>query len=433
MEAHRFDDIFQIKGGVPIIAGLYIGMDNEEASPILEELLGNRFEHSFEYPADLIYELQITVQYFLFPHSDKINRIVLYIPRKIDNEDVDIMKRYLSQKYYNERVDEMIQKDSSGKYLAYMIDIYNEFYHFTLYSGEKDRMIVELKAAKEDEDIYNAINIISQNNALKGFIKDTLAYCNKEASGQDGIEEILPMTYGLPHFYCYRLGDEEINGEDCGYLDEINDDSLIGNKVRDDYDLHYEITNGYKGCVESITLSLTYDSEGIYPLIKYLKKAFYYEEAFSSAKYDKFREMRKETMVMRNKYVSIVIFRHNKTEDPIIITINALDEEHPEIYRVMNTVYENEYIMSFFEGIERFYKDGEETQDAKFNELRRTYDSFEQAANVYTGELAAWARDMGGYSKEEYEHDVQMCLGAWNRVGGEGFPMSWKDIGANSK
>ena len=429
MEAHRFDDIFQVKGGVPIIAGLYIGMDDDDASPLLEDLLSSRFVHSYEYPADLIYELQITVQYFLFPHSDKISRIVLYIPRKIENEDVDIMKEYLSRKYYNERVDEMIQKDSSGKYLAYMIDIYNEFYHFSMYSGEKDRMIVELKAAKDDEDIYNTINTISNDKTLKGFIRDSIKYCGKKASGEDGIDTIIPMTYGLPSFYHFHLGDEGIDGEDFGYLDEINDDSLIGNKVRDDYDMHYEITQGYHGCVESIILSMSFDSEGIYPFIKYLKKSFYYEEAYSSAKYDKYRKMRKETMEMKNQYISIEICRHYKTDDPIIITITALDEEHPEIYRVMDTVYNNEYIMSFFEGVERFYKDGEDTQDAKFNELRRTYDTFEQAANAYTGELAAWARDMGGYSKEEYEHDVQMCLDAWNRVGGEGFPMNWVYVG----
>ena len=424
MEANRFDDIFQVKGGIPIIAGLYIGMDDDEASPLLEDLLNNRFVHSYEYPADLIYELQITFEYFFFPNSDKISRIVLYIPKKVKNEDVDIMKDYLSQKYYNERADEIIQKDNSGNYLGYMIDIYNEFYHFSLYSGEKNSMIIELRATKIDENIYNTINIISKDNGLKVFIKNTLAYCDKKASSQDGIEKILPMIYGFPSFYNFHLGDEGIDGEDFGYLDEINDDSLIGNKVRDDYDLHYEIVQGYMGCVESITLSISFDSEGIYPLIKYLKKSFYFEEAHSSAKYNKFRKMRKETMEMKNQFVSIEICRHYKTEDPIIITITALNEDHPEIYRAMRTVYNNENIMSFFEGIEKFYKDGEETQDAKYNDIRKRFKTYEEGALAYINWHKGLAHDMGGYLPEEEKTDREIFHDLWNSPSAE-MPRLW--------
>jgi hypothetical protein len=429
MESFRFDDIFQVKGGVPIIAGLYIGMDEEEASPLHEELLKARFEHSYEYPEDLIYELHITFQYYLFPNTSKIKRIVLYIPRKIDSDDVTIMKDYLSRKYYNERVDEILQKKSDGQILGYMIDIYNDFYHFSMYSDEKDRMVVDLRAVHEDYDIYDTINIISQDRNLKEFIKNSITYCEKTASEPDGIEEVIPIIYGLPAFYNIRLGDERIELEDIGYLDDIDDDTLIGNKARDDYDIHYQVLLRSYGCVDTIILSMPHDSEGVSPVIKYLKKNFLYDKAHYDLNYSKNRQREKELLSLSNSFVDVDIREFCYDDCPVVITITATDEDHPEKYRAMYNVFENEGIMRFFDGVGRFYKNGNDTQDAKFNVLRMKYDTFEEALNYYTGEKEAWSRDMGGYSHNEFEHDKDRCLEAWNTPGSDGFPISWINVG----
>lgn len=52
MDLNRLDEIFQTLRGVPVIGGLYIGMDEDKASELSMELSGYKTEHSCEYPAD---------------------------------------------------------------------------------------------------------------------------------------------------------------------------------------------------------------------------------------------------------------------------------------------------------------------------------------------------------------------------------------------
>ena len=81
MKAARIDDIFQVKCGVPIIADFYIGMEEDKAAELLEELTEYKTHHSCEYPADLIYNNKISFRYELFKESNRINMIEVSFPK----------------------------------------------------------------------------------------------------------------------------------------------------------------------------------------------------------------------------------------------------------------------------------------------------------------------------------------------------------------
>ena len=46
MKPNRLDNIFQVKGGIPILAGFYIGMDDDEVQERIDNLCGDQSEHS---------------------------------------------------------------------------------------------------------------------------------------------------------------------------------------------------------------------------------------------------------------------------------------------------------------------------------------------------------------------------------------------------
>ena len=94
----------------------------------------------------------------------------------------------------------------------------------------------------------------------------------------------------------------------------------------------------------------------------------------------------------------------------------------------MYTTFRLPYALDYIDGIREFFKYRNPTQDAKFNELSQHYETFEEAANVYTREHASWARDMGGYSKGEEELDRGACLRHWNTPNSKGIPASWIQV-----
>ena len=167
MKPNRLDDIFQVKCGIPLIAGFFIGMDEYEAEDRLEELKLYTVEHSYDYPADLIYQMKIKFGYELFPNSEYVNSISVTFADKATTRDVNFIKHYIQKKYYHERIDEYLQKDADGNILGYMIDIYNDFYQFTICSKDEGVMAVHLRATCSETDYYHAFNIVSKNKNIK--------------------------------------------------------------------------------------------------------------------------------------------------------------------------------------------------------------------------------------------------------------------------
>ena len=431
MKAARIDDIFQVKCGVPIIAGFYIGMEEDKAAELLEELTEYKTHHSCEYPADLIYNNKISFRYKLFKESYRINMIEVTFPKGAKGGDRNKLfkdsKEYFSEKYYHEDIHCYIENYDQEDIFEFKTYISNYFYQFKIETN-KEKLIIELKAKLISDDIYSAINVISQDIELMEFVRKSLHICKDYDGNNKKYAEVMPFFYGIPRFIRFELGDEGICGNDCGWLKDYIDD-YQGNSVCEDYDIGYEITLGSYDCVNSIVLSIPKDSDGLWPLMNYIRGNFLIEDSNVEIIYDYEEKFKDIKGYMNNKYVSISFNRpFYANSDKIYITIKSLDEDHPEIYRALYTVLKKDYIFSFFVGVKRFYKYSNPTQDAKFNDLRRKFKSFEAAANYYTAEMSAWARDMGGYSKEEYERDKEDCLRTWNTPDSKGFPMSWANV-----
>ena len=429
MKPNRLDDVFQLIGGVPIIAGFYIGMEEEKAKELLEELTSYRTEHCYDYPADFIYKYKLLFQFSLFPESDKVNSITVIFPKINACQIFDNLKEYFSEKFFHVETKENIEKDEDNNIIGFEIELFEYFYQYSLKSKD-NKLFVEIKAKLEFDEMYCAINTISQDSNLLDFIMKSMLLCKDFDRNHRDFAMVMPFHYGLPELLDYRLGFEGLVREDCGWLDELEDITYKGNPVCEDYDIRYEVTLGYYDCVNSIILCIPHDSEGLWKLVQYIRENFLIEENNLKIEYDHLGYFRSIKGDIRNKYISIEFnCPYYATNEGVYITIKAIDEEHPEIYRALYTIFEKETIFSFFLGVKKFCQYSNPTQDAKFNELRKKYNSFQEALDDYTGEHEAWARDMGGYSKEEYEHDRAMCLDAWNCVGGKGFPRSWIDVG----
>lgn len=434
MKPNRLDEIFQVKGGIPVIAGLYIGMDEEEAEDKLEELKCYTAEHSYEYPADLIYHFGINFEYGIFRDEDKVKSIKVLLPYDLSKHLSIDFKEYLCEKYYHERVDEILQKGTKNKMLGFMIDIYNDYYHFTLTSEENDMVAILLRATIDEPKVYEAFNTISQNDDLKEFIRNSLHFCSPEAVGEDFCN-VLPINYGIPALYYFKLGSERISEPDYGCSDELIDSNYKNNPFTNECHYSYEVEYGDYDCCYNFIITLPTDSETLQNLIRYLRANILIEEAEYEVKYDKYMEIYEVKGLFKNQYLSIKIGDapyYDNHYNNTTIEIKAVEEEHPEYYRAINTISNNMNLFSFFDEIRFFYKRGNDTQDAKFNGLRKKYETFEKALDDYIDPKVSYAQDMGGYSNKEFETDREKLMELWNTPGvDDSLPMSWVNVGVN--
>lgn len=432
MKANRLDDIFQVKCGVPIIAGFYIGMEEDKAEELLGELTDYKTHHSGEYPADLIYNLKVSFRYELFQDSSGIVKYIeVKFPRGRWLDRFEEIKQYFSEKYYHIEISSKIEKDENDEITSFRIELYDLLYQYTIYSSGL-KLMFELKAKHISSEIYCAVNTITQDKELKEFIEKSICVCNDFDKYHKDFAEVLPFNYGLPRFLGTGLGYDYTISEECGWLDDLNPDNFCfkGNPVCEDYDIGFEFTKSSYDCINSIIIHIPNDSEGVWSLLHYIRENFLIEEADYDIKYEFDKNYQIKKGNLNNRYISITIGKpYYAFDDSLYITISALDEDHPEKYRAMYIAFTNDLVISHLIGVKNFYKYRNPTQDARFNELRRKFSSFKAAADYYTAEHSAWARDMGGYSKEECEHDTAICLDQWNSPGSEGFPLSWIYVG----
>ena len=415
MKPNRLDDVFQVRNGIPVIAGLFIGMEGYEAEDKLEELKCYTVEHSYDYPADLIYQMKIEFGYELFTDSESVRSISVTFADKGTTRDVLFIKDYLQRKYYHERVDEYLQKDAEGNILGYMIDIYNEYYQFTICSKDEGVMAVYLRATCSESNFYYAFNIVSEKSNLKNFIKQSLYLLEKDPKSAERIEEIMPIRYGLPSFMGYFLGDILSFGTSSGKLEEWLDDQFDGIPMKEDYGISYEYDLDEFNRVIEINLALPPDSEGVWPIINYLKKNMIINVSELDVKKDENGNPVKVRGYMQNEFISIVLYEPIYEENGYThLSISVRDEDNIRLFSALHIILYNEGIFRFFEGLENFYADGKDTQDAKFNDARKAFDTFEEFLNDYIEKKAAYDLEKSGDSQESYDYDKKTCIKAWN-------------------
>ncbi len=425
MDLNRLDEIFQTLRGVPVIGGLYIGMDEDKASELSMELSGYKTGHSCEYPADLIYQYKISFCYSCFKDSYSVSAIDVTIPKGDWFNQIDELKDYFSNRFYHKEDSYNSNMDENGRILDFSISQSDNLYSLLIFSNGK-KLTVSLKACVDSADCYCAINIISQDLDLEKFIRKSLLICKGTGIANKDFHEVMPFEYGMPVLLDMGLGDPLTIVEECGCLEDMSEGITPGNKMCEDYGIQYELLTDIDNCVSTIILNLRKDSEGLWPLLRYIRENFFIEESNIELGTDVDYNPNRIKGCFENEYIKISIGTpYYLSCDFIQIEINAIYEDNLEKYKSIYTAFRNPYVLEYIDGIKEFFKYRNPTQDAKFNELRKHFDTFEEAANVYTGEHASWAKDMGGYSKEEEEHDRGICLSHWNTPNSEGFPMSW--------
>ena len=241
MKPNRLDDLFQVYRGIPIICGLYIGMDFFSAVERVKELYNYRIYHYYDYPADLIYKMGIDVEFEMFEESKSVKSILLSFSKSTNGNDVIFLKHYLSEKYYYKRCDEFIQRDASGKILSYMIDIYSEYYYFTIYSKEDSTLVIQFRAAVENESIYDAINIICSNRKIDEDFIDNVSCENLFASIIDDVGGFLCINKLLSNNNCENF----FNGIYTFYKYGSDTQDARFNELRRKYDSFFDCVRDY--------------------------------------------------------------------------------------------------------------------------------------------------------------------------------------------
>ena len=425
MDANRLDDIFQVKHGIPVIAGLFIGMDGYEAEKILEELKDYKIEHSYEYPADLIFQMKIDFDCEYFSYSETVRTINLTFSGRGSKRDINFITKYIKEKYYHERVDEYLQKDADGEILSYMIDVYNDLYHFTICSKDNGQMAIYLKASNSDYEVYQSVNTISEDEGLKEFIKQSVMLCDKNATSPERIEEVMPIRYGIPSFMGYFLSDVLSNGISQGRLSDIPDDNFAGNPMKEDFDITYEYDLDVENRILDISLILPTESEGLWPIIKYLKRNIIVNSSKIEIEEDDCGLISKVKGYIKNDYLSVVILDcSDECNGYTQISISIRNDYYTQQFMALRTIFYNEGLLYFINGLQKFYSDGEDTQDARFNAVRKRFNTFKEGLQEFINWHIDLAHDMGGYTEEEKETDKSRFEQLWNTPGSE-MPRIW--------
>lgn len=425
MDLKRLDEIFQTVHGVPVIGGFYIGMDEEKASELSNELSEYKTEHSCEYPADLIYQYKISFYYRCFNNSYSVSAIDVTFPKGDWLNQIEELKEYFSKRFYHKKNNYEFVKDEDGNVTNYSLTQCDYLYRLLVSTSGK-KLTVSLIARLDSAQVYCAINNVSQDLNLEKFIRKSMFLCKEMDKVNKDFNEVIPFSYGVPSFLNMGLGESLDIADECGCLEDLPIEISSGNAVCEDYGIHYELLTDEKNRVRTIILNLRKDSEGLWPLLKYIRENFLVEE--SNFQFGTVIDYNPDRIkgCFENEYIRISVGTpYYVSFDNISIEISAIDEGHLEKYSSMYTTFRLPYVLEYIDGVKDFFKYQNPTQDANFNELRQHFNTFEEAANVYTREHASWARDMGGYSKEEEEHDRAACLRHWNTPNSKGFPASW--------
>lgn len=431
MKPNRLDDIFQVRCGVPIIAGLYIGMEKDKAEKLLNKLTDYKTYHSYEYPADLIFQKQISFECDFCQYSSLVSSIRVIFPFECTTQDYASVKKYFSEKYYHEKQREEIKTGTKENILKLNFVLSNDYYEYALFNKDGNFIIqiTGLKKTRIHSDFYTVAN----NPDLSAFIRKSLLFCFNKGNKDKYLNELFPVYYGCPSVCGIHLGAGCYSSTDAEKkMDDTLHDPDMYYQYRDYRDIFFEVMVGWDERVEQIYMRMTQDDKDIaLRILQHLKQRFLIENAKYEMEYDEEGDMVIDTCMV-NEYISIKIKSPysvlGETSTGIEIAIEVTKKDNGQLYDALFTLLCNKEHMGYFNAVEDFYEEGDSTQDAKFNDLRKKFDSFEAAANYYTAEHSAWARDMGGYSKEECERDTAACLEVWNTPESEGFPLSWIDV-----
>lgn len=427
MDINRLDEIFHIKKAVPIVGGMYIGMSEDDAGERLEELSYCKEEHSYEYPDDLIYKQQISFEYDLFEYSNLVKSVRVIFRNESTIKDFKMARDYMAEKFYHEEVLEETVTDWDCNKVNGSVVLKNSFYEYSLFNKE-GKFIIQVSATSNDPTLYRSFYLVATNTSLFEFIKKSITFCYNGPSKNKYINELMEMNNGFPVFCNTYLGSNECFERDIDdYLENIGFKSYIS----DFSNISYEIMEGWNLHIEQIFIRIPdSDFDHILNMFQFIKNRFLVESASYDIQYNKEGKLSKLDAKIENEFISVKLHRFPLNSDDLELAIEVVEQDNEFIYEALYNMLYKDSNFRYFEFAKAFYKDKSDTQDGRFNGLRVKYKSFKEALDEYIGPKIDYARDMGGYSDENYKRDREIIIDIWNRPGvDDRLPMSWVNVG----
>lgn len=379
MKPEELDEIFQIEGGVPIIAGLYIGMDEEEAEEKTDELNSYKTEKSPDYP--LISSLSITFEYDLFEYENVVKRIRLILPQECSKNDSDFIFDYLSKKIYHERIHRDVESKTNNQLLHLNVEIANYYYSCSFFNKD-GHFVIQLSGIVEIPELYKAFYLTGTNEDLKSFICQSLSF--RSNAGQDKFLNRLFSVYsGYPAICGVYLGYEATSSSETErIMDEELKNAEMNYKNQYYWDISFEVMIDGSNRVDEIIMRLPeQDKEETLNIIRFFKQRLLIENGhyyFADGKEDF-----KINVSMSNKYFSVKAgnpYRLGRRD--VEITLNAVKKDQSDLYRTLYVMLSDNTHFGYFKAADVFYG-----YDSENNFLPvGAYDSYEEAIEAFQGD-----------------------------------------------
>lgn len=346
---YELDWIFCSVNSIPNIAGLYIGKTIDDSFDV------------YDYISDHLYgfsELINKIDYSSFSDFDAIAVIEITMPTspKHAKEQADILKDFLSNKYYHTKLDESIEYDYNREITKLYILISNDYYQFEISLSEDRRnLVVNLSAIEDEYEIYNAFNLFSSCPDLFCFFKESTYLCQRKHDNRLCL--LLPFEFGVPSIEDVSIG-SDIDDANLTFelLNERRTEYPIVNRLIDDYNLSFDYEGEKEYCdfVGTMIIQISSDKEWIdelFDFINYLRCVFLIESADYSIEEDEDLDLALIKVNFQNRYYHISIKNKSLSSQTVKITIEKNNEVSYEVYRALSLFSKNLKYYSFLNEI----------------------------------------------------------------------------------
>jgi hypothetical protein len=381
MKSNRLDNIFQVKGGIPFLAGFYIGMDDEKVQERIENLCSGQIEQSSD---NFLFKYSVSYEYELFQSEYLLKKIILIFSQECSTKDSDFLFDYFIKNFYHEKVHKEIESDSNGNLLKYRVDLSNYYYRCSFYNKD-GKFFIQLEGIVAYPSLYKAFYLVGTDPGLKGFVHKSLSFSNYAANKDKILNDLFPVYNGLPTVCSVYLGlGVSSSSEAEGIIDDILHAPEKYYQHLDYRDISFEVMIGWNNQIDEIIMRMSEEDKDVaLNIINHLKQRLMIENASYYVAEGIDGEF-KILVNMSNAYLSV------KAENPycsqtnrrdIEISIKALKDGRDLYQSLYDMLCDNTHY-GYFKAADVFYHYDSENNYSPVG----AYDSYEEAIDAFQGD-----------------------------------------------
>lgn len=380
MKPNRLDNIFQVKGGIPILAGFYIGMDDDEVQERIDNLCSDQSDHSADDQ-----NFSVSYEYELFEHEYLLKKILLVFPQECSKNDSIILINYFSEKFYHEKIHKEIETDSAGNLLKFKVNLSNYYFSCSFFNREGN-FYIQLKGTVAYPMLYKAFYLLGTDSELKGFIHNSLSFGNNEASKDENLDRLFFVYNGFPTICGVYLGLNVSSSSDAEeMIDEILQAPDMYYQYWDYRDISFEVMVDENNQVDLIIMRISEENKDIaLKIINHFKQRMLIENANYYVAEGTEGEF-KIAVSMSNKYLSIKAESHYRPQinrRDIEISIETTKKDRSNLYQSLYAMLSDNTHYGYFKAADVFYHYDSANNYSPFG----AYDSIEEAIEAFQGD-----------------------------------------------